>query len=93
VHPGQRVSDAMKNQFTLVSEAKPGDLLFYRGAEKESIGNFVMMYIGPGKEGGHGICLGIYDTGKPIEVIDSYFFDKVSPPDHFLGYYRPDYAD
>ena len=51
-----------------------------------------MMYLGLGKNGGSGLCLGPYDAGKPVEVIDSYFFDKVSPPDHLVGVYRPNYG-
>lgn len=88
----ERVSEAMKRQFIKVENPQPGDLMFYKGAESTSVGNFVMMYLGPGTDA-HGICLGTYDTGKPVEVIDSDYFDNVGKPDLFQGYYRPTYKD
>jgi len=92
-HSSERVSDAMKRLFSKTDSPLPGDLLFYQGAEKTSVGNFVMMYLGPGKNGGSGICLGTYDAGKPVEVIDAFYFDEVNPPDHLIGKYRPNYVD
>ncbi len=91
--PGQRLSDAIEQQFRKVSKPTPGDLMVYKGAESDSVGHFVMMYLGPGEEGGDGICLGTFTTHQPVQIIDSYYFDKVPPRDEFLGYYAPIYAD
>jgi cell wall-associated NlpC family hydrolase len=91
--PGERLSDSMKKQFRKVDQPKIGDLLFYKGAEATSVGNFVMMYLGPGLEGGHGVCLGTFERGQPIQVIDSYYFDQTPPKDMFIGYYEPNYRD
>ena len=59
-----------------VENRQAGDL----GAESTSVGNFVMMYLGPGKDA-HGIRLAAYDTGKAVEAIDSDYFDNVGKPD------------
>ncbi len=91
--PGQRLSDAIEQQFRKVSEPTPGDLMIYKGAESDSVGHFVMMYLGTGEEGGDGISLGTFTTHQPVQIIDSYYFERVPPKDKFFGYYAPDYTD
>jgi cell wall-associated NlpC family hydrolase len=84
---GQRLSDAMMSRFKRVDEPLPGDLIFYRG----NVGNFVVMYIGPGRPGGKGVAVGTLQTGEELMVLDTAYINTPRYP--FIGYFRIPYPE
>lgn len=83
--PGERLSVAMMRRFAQTRSPEPGDLLFYKG----EIGHFVMIYLGPGAPGGQGVCLGTFETGQPVQIMDSVHFNTTTYP--FIGYFGVTY--
>jgi len=83
--PSERLSVALMRMFARVDSPQPGDLMFYKG----NVGNFVMMYLGPGSQMGRGVCIGTFESGQPVQVMDSAnFMTSVYP---FIGYFRVTY--
>jgi hypothetical protein len=91
VRPGELQSDAIIRACEKVTEAQPGDLMVYRGTERGATGRFTVMYLGRGREGGHGLGLGVLGAKYPLQILDSDWLDHVPPVDNFIGYYRPHY--
>lgn len=85
--PNRRLSETIMRRFSRVDEPMPGDLIFYRG----NVGNFVMIYLAPGKPGGQGICVGTFESGQPVQIMDSSRFNTAVYP--FLDYYHVDYSN
>lgn len=85
VQPGQRLSDAMMTAFNRVDSPLPGDLIFYRG----NVGNFVVMYIGPGEPRGHGVAIGTLQTGEEVQILDTAHVNTPRYP--LIGIYRVSY--
>lgn len=81
----ERLSVSMMRQFTQFDAPEPGDLMFYKGA----VGNFVMIYLGPGQARGQGVCVGTFEAGQPVQVMDSANFNTAVYP--FIGYYQVPY--
>lgn len=83
--PGERLSDAMMRQFEPVDSPLPGDLIYYRG----NVGNFVVMYIGPGSPNGKGVAIGTLQTGEEVQVLDTSHINTPVYP--FIGVFRVPY--
>ncbi len=83
--PNERLSAAMMRTFARVDSPQPGDLMIYKG----NVGNFVMMYLGPGSNRGNGVCIGTFESGQPVQVMDSVNFRTSIYP--FISYYRVPY--
>jgi hypothetical protein len=59
--------------------------MFYRG----DVGNFAMIFVGGGDARGQGVCVGTFETGQPVQVMDSVNFNTKDFP--FIGYFRVPY--
>lgn len=85
VPAGQRPSSALMKRFEKTATPMPGDLLFYKG----NVGHFALLYLGPGASGGQGTCLGTFETGQPVQVLDTIHLNTPVYP--FVGYFRVPY--
>lgn len=85
--PGERLSDAMMRQFHAVDSPLPGDLIFYHGI----LGNFAVMYIGPGSPNGKGVAVGTLQTGEEVQVLDTANINTPAYP--FIGFFRVPYPE
>jgi cell wall-associated NlpC family hydrolase len=82
--PGKMLSVSMMETCSEVSEPKAGDLMFFEGRP----GNFVLLYLSPGKEGSPGVGAGHLGTNLSTGIYDTFQFKG-----KFKGYYRPPYPD
>ena len=76
----------MMQTFKKVDSPEPGDLMFFTG----NVGSFAMIYLSEGRPGGQGVCIGTFETGQPVQIIDS--TDINTPVYPFIGYYRVNYS-
>jgi hypothetical protein len=94
VNPGERTSQAFERLFARVDTARPGDLILYAGTAPGDFGHFAVLYIGPSQRGANGVVIGAWQHDAPLQVIDSYYFDKQPPvTDRLIGFFRPPYKD
>jgi len=84
--PDRRPSDVMMQLFTKVESPAPGDVMFYTG----KVGSFSLIYLAKGRPGGQGICIGTFETGQPVQILDSSDLNTTDFP--FKGYYRVNYS-
>lgn len=82
---GERLSDAMMRTFEKAESPEPGDLLFYRG----NVGSFVVIYVAPGKPGGHGVAVGTLQTGEELRILDTASMNTAVYP--FIGVFKVPY--
>lgn len=87
--PSVPASTQLMHRFKQAPRPEPGDLMFYRtGPGCAGVGNPGCMYLGPGKSGGEGVCVGSPYSRGVLQVMDTADFPNGCA---FLGYFAVPY--
>jgi cell wall-associated NlpC family hydrolase len=85
--PGQRLSDALMQQFQKTDKPRPGDLVFYRGL----VGSFGLIYLSDGKDGSNPAGIGTLQGIAPLQIMS--LRNVNTPYFPLIGYFHVTYPD
>jgi hypothetical protein len=92
-HPGESESAALRRASDEVTSPMPGDLMFFKGSEPGSVGEYVMMYLGPSGDSVNWVCLGLMGKKYPMGIYNVNWLIQPPDPDKPAGIFRPRYKN